>query len=141
MSTVGNLALTLNDWRLRTAPDGSIDYIVETLAQQNPILQQMLWMEGNLPTGNMTTQRTSIPSPSKRRINRGVDASKSTTKQITDTCCILEDRSKVDIELLGLQPDKEAFRRSEDAAHMEGFAQSVADMLFYGKILGLRLYG
>lgn len=132
MSTVGNLALTLNDWRLRTAPDGSIDYIVETLAQQNPILQQMLWMEGNLPTGNMTTQRTSIPSPSKRRINRGVDASKSTTKQITDTCCILEDRSKVDIELLGLQPDKEAFRRSEDAAHMEGFAQSVADMLFYG---------
>jgi len=132
MATVGNLAVTLNDWRARTAPDGTIDYIVETLAQSNPILQHMLWMEGNLPTGNQTTQRTSIPTPTLRRINRGADKVKSTTKQITDTCSMLEARSEIDIELLALQPDKEAFRRSEDSAIMEGFAQTMAKYTIYG---------
>ena len=132
MATVGNLAVTLNDWRLRTAPDGTIDYIVETLAQSNPILQHMLWMEGNLPTGNQTTQRTSIPTPTLRRINRGADNVKSTTRQITDTCSMLEARSEIDIELLALQPDKEAFRRSEDSAIMEGFAQTMAKYTIYG---------
>lgn len=132
MATVGNLAVTLNDWRLRTAPDGTIDYIVETLAQSNPILQHMLWMEGNLPTGNQTTQRTSIPTPTLRRINRGADKVKSTTRQITDTCSMLEARSEIDIELLALQPDKEAFRRSEDSAIMEGFAQTMAKYTIYG---------
>ena len=132
MATVGNLAVTLNDWRARTSPDGTIDYIVETLAQSNPILQHMLWMEGNLPTGNQTTQRTSIPTPTLRRINRGADNVKSTTRQITDTCSMLEARSEIDIELLALQPDKEAFRRSEDSAIMEGFAQTMAKYTIYG---------
>lgn len=54
----------------------------------------MLWMEGNLPTGNQTTQRTSIPTPTLRRINRGADNVKSTTRQITDTCSMLEARSE-----------------------------------------------
>lgn len=42
---------------------------------------------------------------------------------------MLEDRSEVDVKLIGLQSDKEAFRRSEDSAHVEGFGQKIADML------------
>lgn len=132
MAVVGNLAVTLNDWRKRLTPDGKIDYIIEALAQSNPILEHMLWMEGNLPTGNSTTLRTSIPTPSLRRINRGVDNVKSTTKQITDTCSMFEARSEIDIELLALQADKEAFRRSEDTAVTEGFAQTLAKYAIYG---------
>jgi hypothetical protein len=128
------LALTLNDYRKRTAPDGKLDYIIETLAQSNPVLEDMKFMQGNLPTGIQTTRRTSIPSPSVRRINRGVDITKSSTEQILDTCMMLEDRSLVDVKLLALQSDKEAFRRSEDAAHVEGFAQRVAKAVFYGDI-------
>lgn len=134
MATVGNLALTLNDFKKRTAPDGSLDYIIEVLNESNPILEDMKFMEGNLPTGIQTTQRTSIPVPSIRRINRGVDPSKSSTEQIVDTCMMLEDRSLVDVKLVGLQSDKEGFRRSEDAAHIEGFAQRVAKAVFYGDI-------
>ena len=134
MATVGNLALTLNDYRKRTAPDGSLDYIIEVLNESNPILEDMKFMEGNLPTGIQTTQRTSIPEPSIRRINRGVDPTKSSTEQIVDTCMMLEDRALVDVKLLGLQSDKEGFRRSEDAAHIEGFAQKVAQSTFYGDI-------
>ena len=132
MPTIGNLALTFNDLRKRQAPDGTIDHIIDVLEQSNPIMQHMPWKQGNLPTGNRTTQRTSLPSPTLRAINRGVAPTKSSTKQVDDTCCILEDRSEVEIELLRLEPDPQAFRRSEDDAHVEGFSQAVAKMLFYG---------
>ena len=129
---IGNLALTFNDLRKRQAPDGTIDRIVEVLQQSNPIMEHIKWRQGNLPTGNQTTQRTSIPTPSLRAINQGVKPTKSTTRQVVDTCCILEDRSRVDVELLSLEPDPQAFRASEDKAHIEGFSEKVASMIFYG---------
>lgn len=132
MANLGTQALTLADYRKRMEPDGSVAFIIEALENSNPILQDMKWKEGNLPTGNVTTVRTSLPTPSIRRINKGVSPSKSTTKQVQDTCIILEDRSCVDIELLALQKDKEGFRRSEDAAFIQGFGDVAAANLFYG---------
>jgi hypothetical protein len=114
------------------APDGSIDFIIEALQNANPIMDDIVWMMGNLPTGNKTTLRTSMPTPSVRRINRGVARHKSQTEQVTDTTIILEDRSVVDIELLALAQNGEAFRRSEDAAFVAGFSDAVAANIFYG---------
>lgn len=132
MSVLGNTALTLSDWRKRMAPDGSVDFIIEALMNANPIMDDIPWMMGNLPTGNKTTLRTSMPTPSVRRINRGVERHKTQTEQVTDTCIILEDRSVVDIELLSLAANGEAFRRSEDAAFVAGFSDAVAANIFYG---------
>jgi len=132
MAVLGNTALTLSDWRKRMAPDGSIDFIIEALQNANPIMDDIVWMMGNLPTGNKTTLRTSMPTPSVRRINRGVARHKSQTEQVTDTTIILEDRSVVDIELLALAQNGEAFRRSEDAAFVAGFSDAVAANIFYG---------
>lgn len=132
MSVLGNTALTLSDWRKRMAPDGSVDFIIEALMNANPIMDDIPWMMGNLPTGNKTTIRSSMPTPSIRRINRGVARHKTQTEQVTDTCIILEDRSTVDIELLALAPNGEAFRRSEDAAFVAGFSDAVAANIFYG---------
>ena len=132
MATLGTQALTMSDYKKRLAPDGSTAFIIEALEKSNPILQDARWKEGNLPTGNVTTIRTSLPTPSIRKINRGVKRSKSTTKQVQDTCIILEDRSNVDIELLALQKDKEGFRRSEDAAFVQGFSEVAAKNPFYG---------
>lgn len=135
---LGSNAVTLNDYAKRLDPNGQLAYVIEVLAQSNPIMEDIAWIEGNLPTGMQTTQRTSIPKPSIRKINRGVKHTKSTTAQITDTCCILEARSQVDVELLALYKDaaaREAFRKSEDAAHVEGFSQAIADYLFYGDIV------
>lgn len=129
---LGNTALTLSDWRKRLAPDGSVDFIIEALMNANPIMDDIPWMMGNLPTGNKTTIRTSMPRPSIRRINRGVKRHKTQTEQVTDTCIILEDRSVVDIELLALAANGEAFRRSEDAAFVAGFSDAVAANIFYG---------
>ena len=132
MSIFGSEALTLSDMRKRLNPDGSTAFIVEALEQSNPILKDIPWIEGNLKTGNVTTVRTMIPTPSIRKINRGVARGKSRTKQVQDTCMILEDRSVVDIELIALQKDKEKFRASEDAAFVQGFSNYVAEQTFYG---------
>ncbi len=132
MSIIGSEALTLSDLRKRMNPDGSIAFIIEALEQSNPILQDIPWIEGNLKTGNVTTVRTMIPTPSVRMINRGVQRGKSRTAQVTDTCMILEDRSVVDVELLALQKDKERFRASEDAAFVQGFSNYLAEQCFYG---------
>jgi len=132
MSILGTDALTLSDLRKRLNPDGSIAFIIEALEQSNPILQDIPWIEGNLKTGNVTTVRTMVPTPSIRMINKGVKRGKSRTKQVQDTCMILEDRSVVDVELLALQKDKEKFRNSEDAAFVQGFSNYVAEQAFYG---------
>ncbi|BEU87828.1 hypothetical protein TAMA11512_12920 [Selenomonas sp. TAMA-11512] len=132
MATLGSQALTLADIKKRLDPDGNIAYIIEALLNSNPILDSMVWKEGNLPTGNKTTVRASMPRPSVRRINAGVLPHKSTTRQVQDTCIILEDRSEVDVEEIALAPNKEAFRRSEDAAFVGGFSDAIAANLFYG---------
>lgn len=133
MATLGNEALTLSDYRKRMNPDGSIAEIIEALENVNPIIDDCMWIEGNLKTGNRTTIRDSKPKPSIRLLNRGVKNSKSTTRQVDDTCIILEDRSEIDIEAVSLAaPNGEGYRRSEDAAFVQGFADTVAENMFYG---------
>ena len=133
MATYG-LAHTLSDLRKQLNPDGSIDRVMEVLNESNPIMQHIPWMEGDLPIGNKTTIRASLPSPSIRRINAGVAPTKGTTKQIIDVCMSLEDRSKIDVKLLKGKPNPEQYRSNEDDAHVEGMGQYVANILFYGDL-------
>lgn len=132
MATLGDLSLTFNDIRKRQTIDGNIDNIIELVSRSDPIMDQIKWIQGNLPMGNRTTQRTSLPRGEIRRINRGVGNSKSTTRQITDTCVMIEGHSQIDKKLLKLQNDPMAYRMSEDRAMVMGMTQQVCDMLFYG---------
>lgn len=132
MPTYGVQALTLSDLKKRMTPDGLIDDIIEAIVNENPIMDDMTWKMGNLPTGNVATLRTSQPTPSVRLINRGVAPHKSETEQVTDTCIILEDRSEVDIEEIQLAANPQAFRKSEDTAFVAGFSDAVAANVFYG---------
>ena len=75
----------LADWSKRLAPDGTIDPIVEMLSQQNDILEDAVFMEGNLPTGHRYTQRTDSPAVHFRAINQGIPDSKSTTTQVDES--------------------------------------------------------
>jgi hypothetical protein len=56
---------TLLDLAKATDPDGRIATIVEILNETNEVLEDMVWMEGNLPTGHRTTIRSGIPTPSR----------------------------------------------------------------------------
>lgn len=127
-------AVTLNDIQKRLGANNAFQPIIEILKQSNPILDDMPFAEGDLPIGNKTTIRTSLPSPSIRRANRGTAPTKSDVKQVIDQCMYLEDRSCVDTLLLKGKPNPEAYRASEDDAHVEGMGQFVAKCFIYGDL-------
>lgn len=125
-------ALTLADWAKRVDPGGKIDVIVELLEQTNEILEDMLFREGNLPTGHRTTVRTGLPTVAWRLLNQGIAPSKSTTAQIDEQAGMLEAWSEVDKDLAILNGDVGAFRLSEAKAFLEAMNQEMASTLFYG---------
>ena len=94
--------MTLAEWARRLDPQGRIDKIVEMMNETNEILDDMVWLEGNLPTGHRTTIRTGLPSATWRKLNYGVQPSKSTTIQVDDTCGMLEAYAEVDKKLADL---------------------------------------
>jgi len=132
MATLGANAVTLTDWAKTRDPDGKTARIIEILAQSNPILDDMLWVEGNLPTGTRTTVRTGLPSSTWRLFNQGVQVTKATNAQIDEACGMLESWGEVDVKLANLNGDAAAFRASENVAHIEGMNQEMAGTLFYG---------
>jgi hypothetical protein len=133
-ATLSTNALTLADWAKRLDPDGKTATIVEMLSQTNEILQDMVWREGNLPTGHRTTVRTGLPTVAWRLINSGVTPSKSTTAQIDEQAGILEAWSEVDKDLIILNGNEAATRMSEARAFIEAMNQEMASTLFYGNV-------
>lgn len=125
---------TLLDVSRAMDPNGSIAEVAEILNETNEILDDIPWVEGNLPTGHQHNIRTSLPTPSFRLLNQGVVPSKSSTGQIVDGCAIMEDRSHIDVDVANLNGNSPAFRKTEDAAFIEGFNQTFVDTLIYGDI-------
>jgi hypothetical protein len=132
MATLAANALTLADFAKRLDPDGKTSAIVELLSQSNPLLADMQWLEGNLPTGHRTTVRTGLPSVAWRLLNQGVQPSKSTTAQVDEQCGMLEAWSEVDKDLAMLNGNTSAFRLSEAQAFIEAMNQEMASTIFYG---------
>lgn len=132
MATLSVNNPTLADVAKRLDPNGQIADIVEILNETNPILEDMTFMEGNLPTGHRTSIRTGLPSPTWRKLYGGVQPTKSTTVQVTDNTGMLEAYAEVDKALADLNGNTAAFRLSEDRAHIEGLNQEMAGTLFYG---------
>ena len=132
MATIGNQALTYADWAKRLDDGYRIARIIELLSQTNEILEDMLVMEGNLPTGHKTTVRTGLPQATWRLLNQGVPNAKSTTAQITDTVGNLETYADVDKDVADLNGNTQEFRLSEVKSFLEGMSQQVAATLIYG---------
>lgn len=132
MATIGNVALTYADWAKRMEDGYRVAKIIELLSQTNEILDDMLVMEGNLPTGHKTTVRTGLPQATWRLLNSGVPNAKSTTAQITDTVGNLETYAVIDKDIADLNGNTAEFRLSEVRAFLEGMSQQVAATLIYG---------
>lgn len=123
---------TLLDVARRLDPDGKIARIAEILAQYNEVLDDIPWIEGNLPTGHKTTVRATIPTPTWRLINQGVVPVKSQSNQITESCGMMEAYSEIDYALAQLNGNTPEWRMSEDAAVLEGMNQMLSSTLIYG---------
>jgi len=134
MAALAATALTLLDWAKRIDPDGRTPVIAELLSQSNEILDDCLFKEGNLPTGDRVSIRTGLPTVYWRALNAGVPSSKSTTAQVDEGCGMLEARSEVDKDLAELNGNSQPFRLSEDKAFIEAMNQEQADTLFHGNV-------
>jgi hypothetical protein len=132
MATLATTSLTLADWAKRLDPDGKVPVIAELLSQSNEILEDAVFVEGNLPTGHRVTIRTGLPTVYWRSINQGIPRSKSTTAQVDESCGLLEAYSAVDKDLAELNGNTAAFRLSEDVSFLEAMNQTQTQTLFYG---------
>lgn len=132
MAVLGSDKLTLLDWARRVDPDGKVAAVAETLNRYNEILDDVTFVEGNLPTGHKVTVRASLPTPTWRLLNQGVVRTKSTTNQITETCGMLEAYSEVDKDLASLNGNTSDFRYTEDLAHIEAMNQEFSSVFING---------
>ena len=132
MATLATTNLTLADWAKRTDPDGRVPVVAELLSQTNEILDDAVFKEGNLPTGDRVVIRTGLPTVYWRALNQGIPSTKSTTAQVDEACGMLEARSEVDKDLAMLNGNTAQFRLSEDTAFLEAMNQTQATTLFYG---------
>lgn len=132
MATLSTTHLTMLDWAKRLDPDGKTADIVEMLSQTNDVLEDMLFKEGNLPTGEQVTIRTGLPEVFYRSINQGTPPSKSTTAQVVENAAILEGRSEIDQDEAMLNGNTSEYRMSEGQSFVEAMGQKQATTLFYG---------
>lgn len=135
MATLSAAFPTLLDVAKRMDPDGKAAKIAEMLSQDNEVLDDMPWIEGNLPTGHRVTVRTGLPTAAWRKLNQGVARSKSTTAQIDEATAMLEGWSDVDKDLAELNGLESDFRLSESSAFIESMNQTMASTLFYGSTI------
>ena len=135
MALLSTVSLTLADLAKRqegTDAGKKIAVIIEILALQNEMLQDIPWMPGNDGTGHKTTIRSGLPAGTWRKLNYGVQPEKSTTVQIRDQTGMLETYAEVDQMLVSISKDKEGFMMSEHKAFLEGLSQTMATQLIYG---------
>ena len=77
MAVQGSGVTTLVDVLSELDPSGKQMKIAEVLAQENEVLTDMHWEEGNTITGHKGAMRTVKPTPSFRALNSGVPVTKS----------------------------------------------------------------
>lgn len=131
MATIGTLKNLID--RFKTIdPDGSEAVIAELLSQKNRLIDEMLFKEGNLPTGERVSVRTGLPTSYWRMVNSGVPNSKATSAQVDEQCGQVTARSQADATLARLNGSLADFRMGESKAFIESMGQEVADTMFYG---------
>lgn len=136
---------TLADFTSRMTQEGKVDpSIIEILNETNEMLDDAVWQEATGVTENITTVRSGLPTATWRRLNYGVQPSKSKTKQVSDTIGMLEAYAEVDKKLADLNGNTEAWRMSENRAFLEAMNQEFQRAIIYGdlvddpaKIMGL----
>lgn len=147
MPTLGKNTLTLTDAAKRMRADGRIADIAELLDQQNGIISDIPWVEGDTPGGHLSVVRTSLPTVYTRLANQGVPDSKSTADPIEEKPEIIEAWMRIDEIVARYGGDISGKMVSEAVAFAEAMNQAVADRIIYGdglagKIRGLALrYG
>lgn len=132
MAVLTSKYATLADLMSRLDSDGKIAPVAEVLEQELPILKELGFVECNKTDGYLHTIRTGLPKVTWRKLYGGVQPSKSTTAQVTDTCGNLESYSEVDKDLADINGNTYEWRLSEERPFIEAMGQEMGTTIFYG---------
>ena len=124
--------LTLIDWAKRRDPNDRVAQVANVLAQTNRMLDDMVFVPGNLPTGHRVTIAAGLPEIYFRAFNEGIVTSKGATVQVDEGLATMEARSEVDSDLANLNGDVAAFRESESRLFIEAMNQKLSTTTWYG---------
>jgi hypothetical protein len=132
MATMATTSYTLSDFAKSIDPDGKVARVINLLSQTNEMLTDMMFMEGNLPTGHRITQETALPAVYYRKLNQGISPGAAKTVQVDEQTGMLEARAQIDKDLADLNGNTSAFRLSRASRHMEAMNQRMASTMIYG---------
>ncbi len=121
---------TLLDLAKSLGADGTPLKVVETLQKRSPLLQKMVWREGNLSGGHRIARRRALPSPIWKRINEGIPNGKATVDTIDESCGMLALKTVVDEDLVKLNGGA-AYRASQEMAQAIALKNALESALFY----------
>ena len=134
MATLGTNAYTLLDHAKRTDSTGKQQLIAELLTQNNSILDDIVFKEANLMTGEQVAIRTGLPTAYWRKHNQPIPSSSSTTAQNTFPIKELVIWGSNDSGLMELGGDLSQTRLNELTALTESINQEFASNIFYGDV-------
>jgi major capsid protein gp7 len=100
-------------------------------AEQNEILQDMVFMECNDGTKHKSVIIPGLPEPTFRKLYGFVQPSRVQGIPISDNCAELSDYLQVDKKLADLNGNSVRFLMSQAKGISEGFNKKVASSLFY----------
>lgn len=135
MAALGTTLLTLAD--VAKSKDKQIGKVAEVLAQENPMLNDIPYMEMNEGTIHKEDIRSALPTIYYRKANQAIPASKSTTEERTFTAAHFESKSQIDDAVAkrgGV--DRIAYNRWNQAqGHIQAHAIEHASLTIYGSPL------
>lgn len=132
MATKNLLYPSIADAAKNLAPDGTQLKTAEILKDSTPMLEDMPWIQGNLPTGEKTALRTELPSSSWVGFYEGITASKGVKQTITFNTAMQRAISETDRNLLKLASNESVMLMDDAKAHIMGMGQDYEDQIIYG---------
>lgn len=132
MAALGSRLVTLAD--VAKSKNKQIGKVAEVLVQENPMLNDIPYMEMNEGTIHKEDIRSALPAVYYRKANQAIPASKSTTEERTFTAAHFESKSQIDAAVAkrgGV--DRIAYNRWNQAqGHIQAHAIEHASLTVYG---------
>lgn len=125
---------TLADQAKETDPSGKALTIVEYINQVNE-LSDIPAVPSMTDTDMIGVRRVGLPQVTRRKINEGVEFTKSKGKNFRDSVTLYEAHGAVDADIIDIASDKAAVRMNENSGHMQALGELFAQDLFKGSPL------
>jgi hypothetical protein len=136
MAALGQRLVTLAD--VAKNKNSMIGKVAEVLMLENPMLQDIPYMECNKGATHEVEMRSGLPQVYYRKANQAIPFSKTTTEQRNFGTAHFESKSGMDAAVAELGgKDRLAFNRWNQAqGHIQAIANEHADLTIYGTPFG-----